>query len=210
MGEGTRWEKGYKSLSADKKFLRVLHVSDLHVDGRYMVGGEANCNFGETIECCRRNRYNSTLYHKALVNGTVPREQIGKPAGYWGELKCDTPWALLGSAVDAIRNVGGKEGYDLGLFTGDQTVHDDLFRYSHDLVKYSEEAVSDILKYALDDAPLMATPGNHDSSPENTFAPHNLPAGRGQQHSWDAEHVSSLWRSKGWIDNEAAQDARKH
>jgi len=205
-----RWEKGQRSISADKKFLRVAHVSDLHVDGRYMVGGEANCNFGETVACCRINSYNSSLYDKQFVHGRIPPDQLSKPAGYWGELPCDTPWALMGNAMDALKAVGGKEGYDLALFTGDLVAHDDLYRYSRDFVEYSAQGLFDILKYAIGDAPLMPTLGNHDSSPENTFAPHNLPGGRGHQYSWETDYLSSLWQSKGWMHGDAAQQVRKH
>ena len=205
-----RWEKGQQKINGNKNFLRVAHVSDLHIDGRYMVGGEANCNYGETVQCCRQNSYNSLLYHKPFVHGSIPPDQLSKPAGYWGELKCDTPWALMGNAMDALKAVGGKDGYDLAMFTGDLVAHDDLYRYSRDFVEYSAQGLYDILKYAIGDAPLLPTLGNHDSSPENTFAPHSLPGGRGNQYSWDTEYMSKLWQSKGWMRGDAAQQVRKH
>ena len=194
----------------ESALLPVLHISDLHVDGRYMVGSESNCTFGETRYCCHSLSANSALYSKPITHGTVPRANISAPAGYWGNYTCDAPWSLIGSAFQAIRHVGGERGYELALFTGDLALHDDLFRYSHDLILYSAQALFGALKGILGRAPLFATLGNHETSPENFYAPHNLPDGRGHQFDWDSDYLARLWRSLGWLDAHGEQDVRTH
>lgn len=194
----------------EARLLPVLHLSDIHVDGRYMVGSESNCTFGETRYCCHALSANQDRWTKPITQGRVPPANISVPAGYWGSYTCDAPWSLVGSAMEAIRHVGGGSGYALALFTGDVTVHDDLFRYSQDLVMYSEQSVFDALKHILGEAPLFATLGNHETSPENFYAPHSLPDGRGRQFDWDSEYLARLWLSEGWIDAQGEQDVRTH
>jgi len=208
-----RWHQQQEHARASfdaSHMLRVLHVSDLHVDGRYMVGSESNCTFGETRYCCHSISANENYFHQPLTEGVVPRRNISAPAQYWGHYTCDAPWSLIGSAFEAIQHVGEQHAYDLGLFTGDLTVHDDLFRYSHDLVEYSARSLFDSLAKVLGDAPLMATLGNHDSSPENFYAPHAMPHGQAAQFNWDSRFMARLWREKGWIDEEAEKQARSH
>jgi len=202
-----RWAEKKKK-GCTRQPLRVPHFSDIHVDGRYMVGAESNCTSAETKYCCHSVSFNENYWNKDRVEqGKLPRANISVPAGYWGELTCDAPWSL---AADAIETIGSMGPYDLALFTGDLVVHDDLFRYSHDLIKYSAQALFDALKRALPHTPVFATMGNHESSPENFWSPHAMPDGRGHQLDWDSDFMASVWQAEGWIDAEHADQARKH
>jgi hypothetical protein len=94
-----------------KEPLKVLHISDYHLDMRYVAGSEANCT-GPL--CCRVYPY---------TNVSVP---IQEPASIFGNYLCDTPEAL-GTSV--FRNVPKVTGHDwddfsFGLFTGDLVSHD--------------------------------------------------------------------------------------
>ena len=111
-------ENAYKNYNP-KDNLRVAHVSDLHLDPRYFVGGEADCTYGATVQCCRSNSVNFLKFQDHFVDGTLRDDQIMHKANYWGSLKCDTPWALLASSMEALKHVGGDNGYDIALFTGD-------------------------------------------------------------------------------------------
>ncbi|WFD36531.1 hypothetical protein MCUN1_003414 [Malassezia cuniculi] len=206
------WEKKRDQAHQRKSdnLLRVAHVSDLHIDPRYLVGSEANCQYGDTIECCRMNSRNYGKYAGYVPWGQIQPWMIDEPANYWGAYKCDTPWSLMGASMEALKSVGGESGYDLALFTGDITAHDDIFHYSREFVLYSQQAIMDILKEHLGDTPLMPTLGNHDSSPLNLWAPHSLPDGRGNQFSWDSDYVAKLWSNKGFIDGDAANQVRRH
>ena len=209
-----RWHEQQKCAQEsfdESKLLRVLHISDLHVDGRYMVGSESNCTFGETRYCCHSLSANKDLWSKTITDGVVPRANISAPAHYWGNYTCDAPWSLIGSTYEAIRHVGRSRGYDMGLCTGDLVVHDDLFRYSHDLVEYSARSLFDSLAEVLGrHVPVFATLGNHDSSPENFYAPHAMPKHQSTQFDWDSDFMARLWRENGWIDAAGEEQARSH
>lgn len=65
--------------------LKILHISDIHLDPGYTVGSNANCD--EPI-CCQP--------------GSVP-EKEEDVAGYWGDYRgCDTSnWAF----IDALNHI---------------------------------------------------------------------------------------------------------
>lgn len=63
------------------KRVKVLHLSDFHLDPRYAVASEANCSSGL---CCRTNVHADGL--------TLP--QVELPAPLYGAYRCDTPYYL--------------------------------------------------------------------------------------------------------------------
>lgn len=200
--ESKKWSKD--------QMLRVPHVSDLHIDGRYKVGAEAACTFGETVACCRQNSYNSSMWDKQFVHGDLPKQNISEESNYWGSLKCDAPWALMGNSMQALKALGGKKGFDFALFTGDLVAHDDLYRYSHDFAEYSEQSLMDMLKHFLGDTPLLTTLGNHDTSPENFMAHKNMPYGISNAFDWDLNYIAELWSAENWINSTQANQVRTH
>ncbi|KAL4402920.1 phosphoric diester hydrolase [Malassezia pachydermatis] len=210
-----RWEKkrarAYGSDYDASKNLRVAHISDLHLDGRYFVGGESDCTWGATVQCCRVNSYNNTKFHGQFVHGQLDDSQIVHKANYWGSLECDTPWSLMVNSMEALQSLGGDNGFDLALFTGDLVAHDDLYRYSRDFARYSEQAIFDLLKTYLGSTPLIPALGNHDTSPENMMAPPaQLPDNTASHWDWDLSYVSKLWRNREWIGDQQVEDIRKH
>lgn len=59
----------------DAPKLKVLHLTDVHVDPQYAPGGNADCD--EPV-CCRKSQ-------------GEPKEPSGA-AGYWGDYRdCDSP-----------------------------------------------------------------------------------------------------------------------
>ena len=94
-----------------KEPLKVLHISDYHLDMRYVVGSEANCT-GPV--CCRVFPY---------TNVSIPIEE---PASLFGNYLCDTPEALATSVFRSVPKVTGYEWADFsfGIFTGDLVSHD--------------------------------------------------------------------------------------
>lgn len=211
-GTKNRWAKtkAQKKKWPKSQLLRVPHITDLHVDGRYMVGSESDCTFGETVQCCRQNSYNGTKYHKDFVHGRLPRKYIVHQANYWGSFMCDAPWAMIGNSMQALKELGGEKGWDFALFTGDLVAHDDLYRYSRDYAKYSEQALYDILKHFLGDTPLIPTLGNHDTSPENFMAHKGMPHRYAKSFQWDLDYIADLWSSKNWLNEKAADQVRTH
>jgi hypothetical protein len=94
-----------------KEPLKVLHVSDYHLDMRYIVGSEADC---DGLVCCRVFPY---------TNISAP---IVEPASLFGNYLCDTPEPLGTSVFRNVPKVTGFEWdeFSFGIFTGDLVSHD--------------------------------------------------------------------------------------
>jgi hypothetical protein len=110
--------------------LKVLHVSDYHLDMRYVAGSEANCT--GTL-CCRVYPY---------TNLSAP---IQEPASIFGNYLCDTPEAVGRSLFQNVPKVTGHEWKDFlfGLFTGDLVSHDiweltEPYVLAEELVSYQQ------------------------------------------------------------------------
>ncbi|EMD32798.1 hypothetical protein CERSUDRAFT_161311 [Gelatoporia subvermispora B] len=180
------------------KLLKVLHLSDMHIDPRYATGAEANCSSGL---CCRENAFNRAS----------PQEPIF-PAPRYGAYLCDTPYSLMLAAVQAIPVLTGTEktGFDFGIYTGDLVSHDSENELSRDYVMYAETVLYDLLKRILGTGPFYVALGNHDTHNEAQDAPHSIGGALAEQFSWNYDHVTSLWQHEGWIDEATVQLARAH
>ena len=178
------------------KRVKVLHMSDFHLDPRYKVGAEGNCSAGL---CCRSNNPGLT-------------SMIAQPAPLYGSFKCDTPYDLGLAALQAVGPLTGTNASNpLGwtVYTGDLVSHDPQSELSRAYTEYAETSIYGMFKSYLT-GPIFAALGNHDSNPEAIDAPHSLPGPLGQQQSWNYDHVAGLWKHEGWIDDAAAAEARLH
>ncbi|EPS29716.1 hypothetical protein PDE_04666 [Penicillium oxalicum 114-2] len=181
--------------------VKVLHISDFHLDARYAVNAEANCTSGL---CCRSDNHHLDQENSVFL-----------PASAYGAFKCDTPYDLALSALQAVGPLTGT-GRGQGetslawtLYTGDLVSHDRESQISREYVEYTETSIFHMFKKYLT-GPVFAALGNHDSSPENIDAPHSLPGRLGQQSSWNYQHLAGLWQHEGWISNKTAEEARTH
>ncbi|OJJ33781.1 hypothetical protein ASPWEDRAFT_173212 [Aspergillus wentii DTO 134E9] len=179
--------------------VKVLHLSDFHLDARYSVKSEANCSSGM---CCRSNSYNS-----------ASEDQIVLPAPAYGSFRCDAPYDLALAALEAVGPLtgtgDGKDSFAWTVYTGDLVSHDPATEQSQAYTEYEETSVYGMLKSYLT-GPVFAVLGNHDSTPANIDSPHSLPGRLGEQQSWNYEHLAGLWLHEGWLDEDAAADARTH
>jgi len=184
---------------ASGKRIKVLHLSDVHLDSRYSVNSEANCT---SNLCCRSN--NNSAYSKG---------QVLLPANPYGSFKCDTPYDLALAALQAVGPLTGtergKESLGWTIYTGDLVSHDPNLELSRAYTEYTEASVYGMFKTYLT-GPVFAALGNHDTNPVAIDAPHSLPGPLGQQHSWNYDHVAGLWQHEGWISPEEAKQARTH
>ncbi|OQN98681.1 hypothetical protein B0A48_15347 [Cryoendolithus antarcticus] len=181
------------------KRVKVLHMSDFHIDPRYKVGAEGNCS---SSLCCRGNNPNTAL----------PVGQIGMPAPPFGAYKCDTPYDLGLAALQSVATLTGTSKHDplaWTIYTGDLVAHDPQSQLSRAFTEYAEESVYSMFEKYLT-GPVFPVLGNHDSNPEAIDAPHSLPGNLSQQMSWNYNHVASLWRLNGWIDDAAEAEAKTH
>ncbi|KAI6009217.1 sphingomyelin phosphodiesterase [Pisolithus marmoratus] len=165
--------------------LKVLHVSDIHIDPRYATGYEANCT---TSLCCRENVWNA-----------ASPDHVVLPAPRYGSYLCDTPMSLMLAAMQAIPVLTETEGtgFNFSLFTGDLTAHDPDNQYSRAFVEQAQVVVYDLLKKYVGPAPVYATLGNHDTYVANVS-------------SRLYEHVSSLWYHDGWLPTDSVEYAETH
>lgn len=189
------------------KDLRVLHMSDIHVDPRFFVGGEAACTNGR---CCRADAYNSTLSSGNFTMGLLPRSNISEVSTYWGNYKCDAPWSLALSTLEAVTPLNGGDEVDMTIHTGDMVVHDLAQYISQDLVKYTHQSLYDSIRSMLGSGPVFNAIGNHDSAPSDFASQGALPDGRSDQLSWDWDNLARLWEAEGWFDHAEAEQVRSH
>ena len=182
------------------KRVKVLHLSDFHLDPRYSASSEANCSSGL---CCRTN------FH---ATGNVVG-QVTVPAPLYGSFKCDTPYYLGLAALQAIAPLTGTQGNTSvawTIYTGDLVSHDSQNQLSRAYTEYAEVSVYGLFKEYIG-SPVFPVLGNHDSNPEAIDAPHSFPGPLGkEQFSWNYEHVASLWQHNGWINSTTANEARLH
>jgi hypothetical protein len=189
-----------KKRKASGKRVKVLHLSDFHLDPRYYVSAEANCT--TTSLCCRTDQSNPLF----------PKGQVSIPAPLYGSFKCDTPYYLGLAALQAIAPLTGTSNdkpFGWTIYTGDLVSHESQNELSRAYTEYAEFSVYDMFtKYIT--GPVFAVLGNHDSNPEALDGPHSLAGPLGQQFSWNYNHVAGLWKANGWIDDAAAASARLH
>ncbi|KAK4159001.1 Metallo-dependent phosphatase-like protein [Cladorrhinum sp. PSN259] len=176
--------------------VKVLHLSDLHLDTRYKTGSEANCTSGM---CCRYS-----------VNVSM----ITQPAPLFGYYKCDSPYYLALGALQSIEPLTGvsiNNPTALTLYTGDLTAHDPERQISRAYVASTEDSIWQIFKSYIG-GPIYTALGNHDTSPSNLDSPHVLDQNGplGQQFSWNYDHVSKLWEHYGWINKTTQAQAALH
>ncbi|KIM47617.1 hypothetical protein M413DRAFT_205073 [Hebeloma cylindrosporum] len=178
--------------------LNVLHLSDLHLDPRYLTGAEANCTSGL---CCRKNNTNTQSPNIVL-----------SPAPRYGAYRCDTPLSLALAALQAIPALTGTKdnGFAWTIYTGDLVSHDPDNQLSRDYVEYTETIVFDLFKKMLGSGPVYAALGNHDSYNQAQDAPHSLGGALAQQFSWNYDHVAGLWKHENWLPQAAVALARAH
>lgn len=181
------------------KRVKVLHMSDFHLDPRYSAASEANCS---SSMCCRTN----------VENALLGAGQVALPAPLYGAYKCDTPYDLGLAALQAVGPLTGTskdQPLAWTVYTGDLVSHDPQSQLSRAYTEYAETSVYGMFKKYIT-GPVFAALGNHDSNPEAIDSLHNLPGPLGQQQSWNYDHVAGLWQHEGWIGPAEAAEARTH
>lgn len=159
--------------------IKVVHISDIHVDLNYTTGASYNCT--KNI-CCRP-------YTAADEPGVTDY-----PAGPYGNSECDSPVSLEESLYTAIEDLVPDRAFTI--FTGD-VVEGAVWLVT------DEEVTND-----LNDAygrmqgigQTYAVIGNHDSSPVNSFPPASVDTTISTQWAYDT--LSS--DIEGWIGSAAA------
>ena len=136
----------FKPLNASLRPLKVLHLTDVHLDLWYTPGSNAQCN--EPL-CCRSTSYGTN-----------------SSAGFWSdtEYSCDTPPVF---AEVAIRQIADRhQDIDFVLWTGDNVPHD-WWNTTKEVNLKHIKLVTDLVKTAFKGKPVFVSLGNHESHPIN-------------------------------------------
>ncbi|KAJ7679352.1 sphingomyelin phosphodiesterase [Mycena polygramma] len=151
--------------------VRVVHLSDVHIDRMYTVGAEANCT--KSI-CCRD------------FDDSPPTPSV--PAGPNGNSHCDSPVSLADSMLEEIEQLNPK----FSIFTGDVVEGAvwlvDRPEVTADLAAFNAEMASKL------SAPIFPAIGN-DSAPVNAFARTTSNTANSSQFVFDTQ--SAGWEQ--WI-----------
>ncbi|XP_044748363.1 sphingomyelin phosphodiesterase-like [Coccinella septempunctata] len=137
-----------KVISGDDK-IRILHLTDMHIDPRYTPGSNAVC--GETL-CCQDDQ-------------GIP-ENSEDACGVWGDYRsADTPMKLL---EETLRHAKAQN-VDYVYSTGDIIPHR-VWSTSRESNSELELEIMDLLRDSFD-VPVLFVLGNHEPHPMNMYAP---------------------------------------
>ncbi|VDL86379.1 unnamed protein product [Nippostrongylus brasiliensis] len=164
-----------------KPTLRVLHLTDIHVDMLYTPGLETNCS---EPQCCRPQQN---------PNEVSLADAVKVPAGPWGMVgDCDAPYWLFTNMLEFIQK--NHKDLDYIMVSGDLMSHAD-WDYSRDTHVAMVKNISDTIRSHFPNLPVYFAVGNHEGVPIDSFAPHFTPK---QFHmDWLYDAMADAWN--GWI-----------
>ncbi|ODM96222.1 Sphingomyelin phosphodiesterase [Orchesella cincta] len=159
--------------------LKVLHLTDIHVDMDYHFGAMTDC---ENEMCCH------------VENGKGPP---GKRAGYFGDYnKCDLPFH---SYMDALQHISSTHpDIDVIYLTGDFVPHN-IWSTS---IAGNVETLVNASQYINDFFPrakVIPVIGNHETHPVNMFSPFGVPSN--YSTDWLYSAAARAWSH--WIPKES-------
>ncbi|XP_015791561.1 sphingomyelin phosphodiesterase [Tetranychus urticae] len=169
--------------------LKILQISDTHVDLQYLAGGEVNC--GEPL-CCRKP-----------VSSFRGHKKDHKMAGYWGEYdNCDIPLRTLQAMLKDIKQ--NHVDIDYVIWTGDIPPHDVWNQTRNGQVALLKQ-ISTLINRYLGDIPIYPALGNHESVPVNSFPP---PSIKGSYSiSWLYDALTEVWSQ--WLPQDTIKTIAK-
>jgi 3',5'-cyclic AMP phosphodiesterase CpdA len=232
LWNNTKPAKANKVLTPGNETMKVLHISDFHIELDYTVGAEANCS---TSMCCTphsktaKGAITSNLtsvddLYSALFQGSfydadgtyhqgekiVSLKNISIPATTFGNYECDAPEVLINSSLHSIGNFQKKNNisFDFAIFTGDLVDHDEIQYTSYEQCVEAETIIFRDIKNAFNNIPVYPVLGNHDTFPYGQLAPYK--SGFQAKFDWNADLMAELWSDFNWIDWDQAQVAKTH
>jgi len=128
--------------------IKLLHITDMHVDPEYDVGAPTQCDMPL---CCRAE------YH-----GTGS-------AQYWGDYPCNCPVRTVDHILNFIQN---NLHPDVIVYTGD-TVQHTVWDQPQELTLSISQFLTGRLAFFFPGIPAFYSLGNHDMTPTNLYSHHN-------------------------------------
>lgn len=228
----TKPEKAYHPPTVGNETMKVLHISDFHIELDYTVGAEANCT---ASMCCTphsktkkgaltANRSSVDDLYTALFEGSyydldgtfhqgekiTALNNISVPATHFGYYECDAPEVLINSSLHSIADFQRENNitFDFAIFTGDLVDHDEIAYTSYEQCVEAESIIFRDIKNTFDQMPIYPVLGNHDTFPYGQLAPYK--SGFQAKFDWNADLLAELWMDYDWIDWDQAQIAKTH
>lgn len=125
--------------------LKIIHITDIHFDENYLVGGLANCL---NPICCRRN--------DGLASN--PADQAGR----WGDYRsCNIPWETVENTFRRIRDA--HPDIDMIYHTGDIMDHG-VWETSRPGNIATINRIYDAMRNVFGNIPVYSALGNHEGN----------------------------------------------
>ncbi|XP_046336080.2 sphingomyelin phosphodiesterase-like [Haliotis rufescens] len=166
--------------------LRMLHLTDIHIDLMYEVGSNTDC--GEPV-CCRSND--------------------GKPApgvsgaGRWGDYReCDVSMSLVNTLFQHLATINDQ--FDFVIFTGDIPAHD-VWNQTRSQQIAATRRLTKLFLQHLPGKQVYFCVGNHESAPVNSFPPPEVTGNN--SISWLYTVLAESWGT--WLPEDARQTILK-
>lgn len=172
--------------NSNSSVIKVLHLSDTHIDPSYSVGANAKC--GEPL-CCRES-----------PSANFP---VHLKAGFWGDHRgdCDIPMRTYESMLKFIAT--HHKDIDYVIWTGDIPAHDVWNQTKSHQVSVIK-SVSALMDKYLGNVPILPALGNHESVPVNSFPV----GGAGQPSiSWLYDELFTIWSK--WLPEYSLSNIKK-
>lgn len=232
LWNNTKPEKAYQILTPGNDTMKVLHISDFHIELDYTVGAEANCT---ASMCCTphsvaakgavaANQTSIDDLYTALFEGSyydldgtyhvgekiTALNNISVPATTFGNYECDAPEVLINSSLHSIADfqLDNNISFDFAIFTGDLVDHDEIKYTSYEQCIEAESIIFTDIKNVFELMPIYPVLGNHDTFPYGQLAPEK--SGFQSKFDWNADLMADMWMDYDWIDIDEAQEAKKH
>ena len=173
-------DNSYLFPSSPRKTLKVLHITDVHIDIDYEQGTNAVCN---QPLCCRQTS-----------NGVHDSPQ----SYYWGtRYSCDIPFRTFEAALIAAKQV--LPDPDFIFWTGDVPAHD-IWDYSQQATRSLMTSVTDHFVKFFPGVKILPTLGNHEGVPINQY---------GTSENWLYDSIATEWRKFG-LNPDSVETIRMH
>nr|XP_002130732.2 sphingomyelin phosphodiesterase-like [Ciona intestinalis] len=174
------------------KTLKILHLSDVHIDLQYKVGSNAVCN--EPL-CCRSQGGDKVPTIIDPIRGEAPMtKKINETnkAWKWGDYRtCDLPWWTVNDVLQKLSKTNQEEPFDYILWTGDVPAHD-VWSQNRLNQLYMLHNITSLLVQYFPNTPVFPAVGNHDSFPSNNFPPASVNTGAAYSAQW---FYNALWKA---------------
>lgn len=159
--------------------LKVVQLSDVHIDLQYKPGTSVKCN--EPL-CCRE---------------LVP-SKMSKKAGFWGTLDgpCDTP---LHTFVNALEHIRDNIKPDIVFWTGDIPAHD-VWDQPREKQLHHIHLTADLVSQYLPNTLVLPSLGNHESAPVDSFPPPGI-TDEHLSNAWLNTFIQKIWSR--WVPPES-------